>query len=219
MDADDISLDNRLEVQYNFLETNTDIILLGSAAKIIDDSGKPNGKKLKYRSHNSQLVNDILFYNPFIHSALMLRSDVLRDNGIRYDESFRYAQDYNLISRLYNLGSFHNLTDELLLYRKSEGQISQKKFAEQHQLFENTLTWLIEKILINEFSISLDNNTSIVNQIRNAMQSNNSPRLNTILFAALSLHQNEFLFKDIFRLLLNGNISLRNKARLLLSSF
>lgn len=43
MDADDISIKNRLEIQYNFMEENEDIFLCGGSAIVINEYGKKKG--------------------------------------------------------------------------------------------------------------------------------------------------------------------------------
>ncbi|MDD4353774.1 MAG: glycosyltransferase family A protein, partial [Candidatus Nanoarchaeia archaeon] len=44
MDADDISLPQRFQIQYDFLEKNKDIFLIGTTAFLIDDKGDRLGR-------------------------------------------------------------------------------------------------------------------------------------------------------------------------------
>ena len=57
MDADDISLPDRLYKQYSFLENNTDIDILGTAAILIDKEGTEIGNKIYPSECN--LINGI----------------------------------------------------------------------------------------------------------------------------------------------------------------
>ena len=48
----------------------------------------------------------------FIHSAILVRAQAIRDlNG--YNENYRYAQDYELWTRLLSKSKCHNLVDAI----------------------------------------------------------------------------------------------------------
>ncbi len=126
MDADDIALPERLTVQKNFLDTHPDIVCVGSALRIIDEHGNEHGTKSVFT--DPLLLN---FYmrlkNQMAHPTVMFRKDIILSVG-GYDETFRYAQDYDLWSRLLDKGYlFSNINTPLLLYRSHTGSITQGK--------------------------------------------------------------------------------------------
>ena len=97
MDADDIGLIKKLEIQYNFLENNTNIGIVGSAMFIIDDNGKVIGKSRKPVEH--YLIKWRCFFGyPMAHPTIMGRTGIFKEN--LYNEMFISSQDTELWSRL-----------------------------------------------------------------------------------------------------------------------
>jgi glycosyltransferase involved in cell wall biosynthesis len=115
-DADDISEPERLAKQVAFLETHSEVALLGTWYKEIDAQGNLIGNG-KLPCDCTQIRWDILFYCPFVHSAVMLRkSTVLEQIGF-YDEAFIYAQDYDFWSRIARSLPVANLSEYLMKLR------------------------------------------------------------------------------------------------------
>lgn len=120
MDADDISFPTRFQKQIDFLDKNTEYVLcganisyFGSEEKIIEQEEEPSF---------------LFIENPFAHPVVMFRNN----SYLRYNENFKYAQDYEFWSNLYKENKkFYNIQEVLLKYRKSNQQISNKKFIEQ----------------------------------------------------------------------------------------
>ncbi len=75
LDTDDICLKHRLEVQYNYLQNNKDIFLIGGSAIIIDEFGN-HIKKIQKRSYPSIFHKyHMAISNSFIHSSIMFRNE------------------------------------------------------------------------------------------------------------------------------------------------
>ncbi|BAZ09729.1 glycosyl transferase family protein [Calothrix sp. NIES-4071] len=115
-DADDISEPERLSKQVAFLETHFNVALVGTWYKEIDAWGNLIGNR-KLPCDCTKIRWDILFYCPFVHSAMMLRkSIVIKQIGL-YDEAFVYAQDYDLWSRIARSLPVANLNEYLIKLR------------------------------------------------------------------------------------------------------
>jgi glycosyltransferase involved in cell wall biosynthesis len=120
MDADDIAAPHRLERQVALLNARPDVGVVGSSRTLIDEAGA-------FVAHAPAAETDVrirwkcLLGNPFAHPAVMLRRDVLETHRLRYDETFRTAQDYDLWSRLLAVTRGHNLPEPLLSYRLRNG--------------------------------------------------------------------------------------------------
>lgn len=123
MDADDISLPNRIEKQVEFLEENPDIAFCGTNAFIINENSKRTGKtSLPITAESNKFF--LQFYSTFFHPTVMIRSEIYTQN--LYDEDFLYAEDYELWARMIfqeNLKSV-NLSERLFKYRTFEKQSS-----------------------------------------------------------------------------------------------
>ena len=131
MDADDISLPERIEKQVDFLEQNSDFSFCGSNAFLIDESGKKKGKTLLPVDADENRYF-LKFYSTFFHPTVMIRSEIYKQN--LYDENFLYGEDYELWCRLIfeeNLKGF-NLKERLFLYRIFNNQSSEKHRKEQN---------------------------------------------------------------------------------------
>lgn len=123
MDADDISLPERIEKQVDFLEQNPDVAFCGTNAFFINENGKCTGKtSLPITSKDNKFF--LQFYSTFFHPTVMIRSEIYKQN--LYDESFLYAEDYELWSRMIfgeNLKGA-NLSERLFEYRVFTEQTS-----------------------------------------------------------------------------------------------
>lgn len=134
MDADDISLLNRIEKQVEFLEKNLDIAFCGTNAFIINEKTQMIGK-----SHLPLSNEDISIYikygNPFLHPSIMINSEICKRN--LYDEKYIYAEDYELWQRLIKLYKVRNLKENLIKYRILKNSISNnsKSNSRQRELF------------------------------------------------------------------------------------
>ncbi len=115
MDADDVSLRERLERQTRFLESHPDVAVLGTGAELFDETGRRLGVALRPSDHET-LVARIYVENPFIHPSVMMRRTFLESLG-GYDERLSRAQDYDLWLRGCRRFRFSNLQVPLIRYR------------------------------------------------------------------------------------------------------
>lgn len=131
MDADDISLPERIEKQVYFLEKNPDYALCGTNAVFINEQSKKTGKTALPVSYEENRFF-LQFYSTFFHPAVMLRSEVYKQN--LYDEKFLYSEDYELWIRLFFSKNIKgvNLKENLFAYRLFESQTSSVHREEQN---------------------------------------------------------------------------------------
>ena len=125
MDADDISMPNRFQVQFDFLEKNQDIFLVGTRAFLIDDSGKRLGKT--HVKNDFKIIRKILESgnNCFIHSSIMFR----KGSDVRYREKAMHCEDYDLyLQLLLKRKKFSNIDMPLLEYRISSNSVISKNY-------------------------------------------------------------------------------------------
>jgi len=123
-DHDDLSMPERLEKQVKFLEANSNIYLLGTAAEIWSKSGN------SFRTHDHPvepkiLALEILFDNPFVHSSIMFRRNLLKEVGY-YSPSQKITplDDYDFISRCSLKFKVANLSERLVKYYESSGSLT-----------------------------------------------------------------------------------------------
>lgn len=134
MDSDDISHPERLEKQFNFMENNPQTGLCGTFVETLSEN-KP--QKFEYSTDPEKVRCELLFYPAVAHPSVMIRAEVLKKNNLAYDESFKYAQDYDLWARLSEHTPITNIPEILLTYRvhpktiTSEARSEQLTFARQ----------------------------------------------------------------------------------------
>ena len=110
MDADDISLPERLEMQYKFLETNANVGLIGTWIYTINI----NGEILKQKKEpitNSEISKKMLIYNCFNHGSVMFRKSIYEltsGYSIEYPEN-PPCEDYALWLKMLNFSNGFNL--------------------------------------------------------------------------------------------------------------
>lgn len=130
MDADDIALPNRFEIQVDFMKKNKNISLLGCRVKFINENGVFIGNENNKILNNNKIVEHLKFCNAISHPTIMFRKNIVKKIG-GYRNAL-YAEDYELYTRLIiNNYEIANIDEVLLLYRKRENGISLSKRSKQ----------------------------------------------------------------------------------------
>ncbi|MBQ4600635.1 MAG: glycosyltransferase [Oscillospiraceae bacterium] len=122
MDADDISLRSRFEKQAAYLDTHSNVAVLGSNVELFDENGTI---QTGWSSTDPrQLKLDLFFACPFAHPGVMMRTAVIRELG-GYDPEYEGLEDYELWYRVSRKANISTLADVLLRYRLHGGQVTQ----------------------------------------------------------------------------------------------
>lgn len=128
MDADDISQPERFAKQIDFMQNNPDCVALGSSFDVIDDTGAfLFTYQSPYNSDAGYKWGILIHY--MAHPSMMIRADIMHKiGGYRHYFDFK-AEDRDLLYRLSNYGTLHNLQEPLLQYRSHGGSITAQKLA------------------------------------------------------------------------------------------
>ena len=118
MDADDVSLPERLERQVAFLDVRPDVDVVGTGAHFVDGDGHILGTGHLLEEHEDIAAN-IYRTGPFIHPSVMMRRGFLESLS-GYDVRLRRAQDADLWLRGYRRFRYHNLSEPLIRCRIRE---------------------------------------------------------------------------------------------------
>ena len=131
MDADDVSMQDRLEKQADYLDHNPSVGVVGSAVRHIDEKGRQIGMREFHTSPGLVLWN-MHFDCAMCHPSTMLRRSVFEEAG-SYSPAAKNWEDYELWTRIMRRHSMSNVPDLLLDYRIHSGAVSVRKKEEQRQ--------------------------------------------------------------------------------------
>jgi len=131
MDADDISLPERLKIQLKFMEENGKFGLVGSWATLIDKKGVPL-EVWQTNYYPEDIFYMLNFRNCLTHSSTMFRKDLVLDLG-GYNEKILRSQDYDLWQRLSKKGKIYLIKKCLIKLRRTPFNISSKFNNEQQE--------------------------------------------------------------------------------------
>lgn len=114
MDADDISLPDRIAAQVDYLEANPSVCVLATEYDYIEKDGgivELETKEVDYETVKAQLI----FENPIAHPSIMFRTSLF-ESGWKYNNV--YSEDLDLWINLAKSVKIEILNKKLLLYRR-----------------------------------------------------------------------------------------------------
>jgi glycosyltransferase involved in cell wall biosynthesis len=139
MDADDISLPNRLEKTVAYLDEHPEVVLVGSACIIRSDE---TGSETTFEppTEDYALRKCFLRYAPFVDPANLIRKGAFhKAGGYKVDHGF----DYELYSRLAKLGKLAGIQEPLVIIRRHDGQFFRMGHTpEEHRKRRLKIRWL-----------------------------------------------------------------------------
>lgn len=154
MDQDDISAPDRLEIQKNFLDSNSDVGLVGSTSWLVI-IGETTKRVVGYAFDDYEIKWFLLFDNPMVHSSVMFKKDILElSGGYAEDRKYNYAEDYDLWSRMAIHTKIYNIDSPLVTRIEMPDGMSYANLQKQRQqAFEiSARNWQL--LLVDESNIS-----------------------------------------------------------------
>jgi glycosyltransferase involved in cell wall biosynthesis len=155
MDCDDISLPERLAKQITFMDSNPEVGVCGTWAKIIGESEDI----WRYPTDADTIRCSLLFGSVLVHSSVIIRRKFFKLHNLSYNEQLQQSQDYDLWVRCAQLFPLRNIAEILLLYRLHDQQVgnvfsnNQKEGANtvrQQQLISLGVTFGTSEFLVHE---------------------------------------------------------------------
>ena len=159
-DADDVSLPDRFAKQLKFLEEHQEICILGTGCRLIDDADRPGAISLQPQD-DLAIRWQMLFANAFFHTSVMVRRSILEENGLRYDQTIRFSQDFDLWARTIEQANGANLSDPLVELRIHDDSVSRRHSDAQIEIAE-TVTRRQLSTLFGEDPLPYDNDIARV---------------------------------------------------------
>src|SRR3990167_9115094 len=115
MDADDISLPKRLEIQLNFMKRNPDVDLCRTWVDKINGKGQVVGD-WKPATSDKSIKRYLGWHTAVIHPTFFAKAKFFEQLNY-YDPKFDYAEDYELLMRARKRFKMANIPQKLLKWR------------------------------------------------------------------------------------------------------
>jgi glycosyltransferase involved in cell wall biosynthesis len=128
MDADDVSLPERLAAQMAFLDEHPEVGVVGSSVQLIGTDGSL-GNVWRYPTMHALILWTLCFVTPFTHPTVAFRRAVVEGVG-GYNDALSANQDRDLWRRLSSITRFGNLPDVYLLYREHHSNSVSQRYAD-----------------------------------------------------------------------------------------
>lgn len=126
MDADDISLPERLEKEVAFLDNNKEFAIVGCNVKFFNSNGIWGKRCLPEFPKKASF----LFTSPFVHPSILVRAEVMTALcGYRVAKETLRTEDYDLFMRMYSKGyKGYNLQTELYCFREDKNAYKRRAY-------------------------------------------------------------------------------------------
>jgi glycosyltransferase involved in cell wall biosynthesis len=129
MDADDVMLPERLQIQYAYMESHPNVDLLGAGMQFFGESDY-----LCAPLEGAVTLLDMISTNCIAHPTVMIRRESLKKLPELYRKEYPRAEDYELWLRMLKAGmTLHNISDVVLRYRMSSSQVTARHCEEMWQ--------------------------------------------------------------------------------------
>lgn len=145
MDADDISLPNRLANQVNYLLLHPEVDVVGGRIEEINEQSERNGKSVTYPLTHQECFKFFRYRDPLAHPAVMFRKTFF-DKAKGYRNEYRKNQDTMLwFDGFMNGCIFANLDETVLLFR-----VTDDFYKNRRNGFKRAKKMLKDRFMINK---------------------------------------------------------------------
>lgn len=118
---------DKLKMQVEFLDKNSDYVVVGGGVILVDENGDELFKYLK-KETDSEIKKYALFSNPFTHATVMFRRDLALELGGYMN--LEHVEDMEFWLRMGKVGKLYNFKEYFITYMTA-GQ--NKSFLQQRE--------------------------------------------------------------------------------------
>ncbi|MBI1290407.1 glycosyltransferase [bacterium] len=138
IDGDDLCLPQRIGLQLAEAERRPSLVGVGAFARVINAAGEETDVVKQSFSEPADLRFSLVYTNPLVHPAMLLRRDAVLEAGNYSPMSM--GQDFDLWMRLSSVGPIANIPRILLHYRVHGESIGASRHGDwpalHHELLE-----------------------------------------------------------------------------------
>ena len=152
MDADDISLPDRLLKQVTFMDQNPEI---GISGGFVQYFGSGISFVHKVPRKPEEIAAFIPFDTPLCHVTVIMRRSMIEEATLRYDTSFTQSEDYELWSRAIECFPMANLPDVFVKVRLHSASVTKNNQEEMCRQVTVIQQRLLKKLGVSAHSDDL----------------------------------------------------------------
>lgn len=123
MDADDLAMPERFQLQWDYMESNEDVVLLGTSINKFSESYSFMDKR---GGDDTQIRAKLVFDTAINHPSAIFRNDTIKNNNLKYPFEYPHAEDYAFWYALSKYGKIANLNEVLIRYRMHGDNVSMR---------------------------------------------------------------------------------------------
>ena len=157
MDADDISLEDRLQNQMDFLKQNPNIDAVGIQYSAFGSGGNlPTNYTSHYSLSDIEIKTNFIFGYDFFFPSSLMRMKKIKQHNLFFDNNYKLStgEDHQYIIDCFSFMKFANIDKILYQYRQDYNQTTA---INQKQILNNACV-IIRKHLL-KFNIKTDSET------------------------------------------------------------
>ncbi len=143
MDADDISVPDRLEQQYRYMSENDDVVVCAGNIKSINEDGSIISGSW-WSKESAHIEWSLIWGNVIPHPTVMLKKSALPKDMYR---DYKYAEDYDLWLRMSGKGEIFRL-DNVLVYYRLHNDHDGSSVLSMDEAYRSNIEWITSKYKI-----------------------------------------------------------------------
>lgn len=144
MDADDISLPDRLERQVRFMDDHPGVGISGGWVRLFAGGQLPYTCRVP--TDSKDVAAYMIFENSLWHVTAMIRKNMLNSASLKYDPSFSRSEDYDLWTRVGKHFSLANIDQVLVRVRRHKESVTRLNWEEMTKQTEIIQERLLKRV-------------------------------------------------------------------------
>lgn len=158
MDADDISLPQRLERQVNYLEQKPELSICGTWMRTL---GEGESKLVRYPDDPDVALSTLPFKLPIVGGSLMFMRTLYSEKGVRYNPHVGATDDYLFVIDCSKYCQLASIPEVLYHYRRHATQVTSTQRERQHHFARQIRLQQLEELGIQPSEDEIDTHEAI----------------------------------------------------------